>query len=103
MDDKTLDAILRLGRIDVSPEEKAAFKSQVAGILEYFGLLKEFDTGGIDPDLGDQAAPDSLRRDAADPGLSREEIEACAVEFRDGFFTVPGILEDFLENREEDE
>ncbi|MBN1412540.1 MAG: Asp-tRNA(Asn)/Glu-tRNA(Gln) amidotransferase subunit GatC [Spirochaetales bacterium] len=103
IDDKTLDEILFLGRLDVSREEKEKFKDQVGKILDYFDLLKQYDTTGVDPDLGEGLKPSVLREDKSKVTFNESDIETFAVDFKRGFFTVPRIVEDFLENRDEDE
>ena len=111
IDDKTLDSILFLSRLTVSSEEKELFRSQVGSILEYFDLLQEYNTEEVDPDLGNSAALDDLRPDApgvqaADvtqaQGFSPDEVSSFAIHFKDGYFSVPKILDDFLEHKEEE-
>jgi aspartyl-tRNA(Asn)/glutamyl-tRNA(Gln) amidotransferase subunit C len=102
IDDKTLASILFLSRLDVSEEEKEHFRKQVGEILDYFDLLKHYDTEGIDPDLGESVTVEQLREDRVKPGFSQKEISSFGIHVSDGYFTVPRIIEDFLEYRQEE-
>jgi aspartyl-tRNA(Asn)/glutamyl-tRNA(Gln) amidotransferase subunit C len=102
LDDKTLQTILYLSKLDVSDGEKEYFRTQIGKILDYFNLLNNYDTEGIDPDLGEAVQPGDIRADVPEKGLSPEEIDTFAVQFTDHYFTVPKILDDFLEYKEEE-
>lgn len=102
IDDKTLDMVLYLSRLEVSDEQKANFKHQIGDILNYFDLLKNYDTTDVNPDLGTEVEEKKLRLDEKQAGFNRDEINSFAIHFEDGHFQVPRILEDFLENREEE-
>jgi aspartyl-tRNA(Asn)/glutamyl-tRNA(Gln) amidotransferase subunit C len=102
IDNKTLESILYLSRLKVTDEEKEHFRSQIGSILDYFNLLNNYDTEGIDPDIGEAVQVGDLRDDVPERGFSPGEVESFAVQFTDHYFTVPKILDDFLEYREEE-
>ncbi|MBN1699420.1 MAG: Asp-tRNA(Asn)/Glu-tRNA(Gln) amidotransferase subunit GatC [Spirochaetales bacterium] len=102
IDDKTLQSILFLSRLDVSDEEKEHFRKQVGDILDYVAQLQDYETEGIDPDLGKAVTVDRLRADKARPGFTHDDVARFGAHFSDGFFVVPRIIEDFLENRDEE-
>ena len=102
IDDRTLDTILTLGRLDVSSAEKEHFRSQVEDILSYFDLLSKYDTSSVDVDLGEEVGLADLRPDEVRPGFTYSDLDTFAVHFEDHFFTVPRIIEDFLEHKEEE-
>jgi len=95
IDDKTLDSILYLSRLSVSEEEKDHFRTQVDDILDY-------NTEGINPDLGEGIGVKDLREDTPVNGFTVNDIKTFAIHFTDNYFTVPKILDDFLENKEEE-
>jgi aspartyl-tRNA(Asn)/glutamyl-tRNA(Gln) amidotransferase subunit C len=102
IDDTTLASILFLSRLDVSDKEKEHFKKQVGEILDYFNLLQHYNTEGIDPDLGKTVTVEQLREDKVRPGFLPKEITSFSIHFSNGYFTVPRIIEGFLEHREEE-
>jgi len=102
IDDKTLDSILYLSRLSVSEEEKDHFRTQVDDILDYFTLLNSYNTEGINPDLGEGIGVKDLREDTPVNGFTVNDIKTFAIHFTDNYFTVPKILDDFLENKEEE-
>lgn len=102
IDKKTLESILHLSRMDVDEADKESFRSQVGHIVDYFDLLKSYDTSGVDVDLGASVTKDDLREDVVQPSYTEEQLEKFAIHFTEGHFSVPHILEDFLENREDE-
>ena len=101
IDDKTLESILYLSRLDVGESEKENFRKQVGGILEYFDLLKNYDTSGVDVDLGNAVDEEQLRPDEPGRSYTEEELEKFAIHFVDNYFSTPRILDDFMGNKEE--
>jgi aspartyl/glutamyl-tRNA(Asn/Gln) amidotransferase C subunit len=99
IDERLLDSILALCKFTVSEDEKEEFRAQVGKIIEYFTLLRRYDTsqpsegrlGGFDRQ--DWSA-ERLFADTARPGLSSQSLQGFAVHFLDGFFTVPRIIAD---------
>jgi aspartyl-tRNA(Asn)/glutamyl-tRNA(Gln) amidotransferase subunit C len=102
IDDKTLESILYLSRLKVSDEEKEHFRSQIGSILDYFNLLNNYNTEGIDPDLGEAVQVGELREDVPEKGFSSGDLNTFVIHFSDHYFTVPKILDDFLEYKGEE-
>jgi len=101
IDKNTLNSILYLSRLDVNETDKEHFQNQIGSILNYFDLLKNYDTSNINVDIGKSVNPEDLREDIIGKSFSEDEIEKFAIHFTDGFFSTPRILDDFLENKEE--
>ena len=95
IDDGTLESILYLSRFKVGEGEKEKFKAQVNDVIDYFNLLEKIDTSQIDPDSGALMDPEDLRPDEVQEGLSVERLKSFAVQFRDGYFSVPRIFEEY--------
>ncbi|MBN2738916.1 MAG: Asp-tRNA(Asn)/Glu-tRNA(Gln) amidotransferase subunit GatC [Spirochaetales bacterium] len=102
IDDKTLEMVLYLSRLEVSDQQKLNFKNQIGDILNYFDLLKNYDTSDVNPDLGTEVSEQDLRPDQIQKGFSDDDVKSFAIHFEEGHFQVPRILEDFLDNREEE-
>lgn len=91
IDDKTMKNLQELSRLKLEPGESRSLAVQLEDILRYFERLAAYDT--TDTDLKAAIEPGDLRRDESAPSFSREVLESVAVEFRDGHFIVPRILE----------
>ncbi len=94
VDDETMEKILYLSRLAVDGAQRREIAGQMEKILDYFAILSKYDTSQVDVDLGEAVASDTLRRDASRAGLQPKEVKSFAVQFLDGYFSVPRILEE---------
>lgn len=94
VDDETLDKILYLSRLAVEGDERAQLARQMGTIIDYFAILSKYDTSSVAADLGAAVPGEALRADEAREGLRPHEVKSFAVQFLDGYFSVPRILEE---------
>jgi len=89
-----VEAIARLGRLNLTDAELDRFGEQLGAILGYVQLLDNVDLKGVEPTTHVQDDADRFREDRVTPGLTAADLEAMAPEFRAGSVRVPKILED---------
>jgi len=90
IDEKTVDSVARLARLQLGSEERAPFARELESILAWAESLQAIDTTGVPPMAGAAAA--ELRDDAARDGLARDQALGQAPDAADGLFRVPRIL-----------
>ncbi|MDA0700026.1 MAG: Asp-tRNA(Asn)/Glu-tRNA(Gln) amidotransferase subunit GatC [bacterium] len=100
LDDRALDALARLARLDLSGVDRDALRSDLESVLGYVDRLAAFDEPGTEPlrhpALGDAAASldaGALRPDAPLPGLPTDALAALAPAWRDGWVEVPRTVD----------
>ncbi len=93
LDKATVARIARLARIRVPNEEFDGLANELNNIMGWIEQLDEVDTAGVTP--MSQAADLKLRwrADEVTDGGIRDEVLANAPDTRDGFFTVPKVVE----------
>jgi len=87
-----VEKVSLLARLRLSEEELEKMTSQMGAILEYFALLKQVNTEGVEPmahalDVSDVFRPDQLR-----PSLDRELALAEAPHRDAECYLVPAVL-----------
>jgi aspartyl-tRNA(Asn)/glutamyl-tRNA(Gln) amidotransferase subunit C len=92
-DDLKLDHVANLARIDLTPEEKARFATQLGDVLAYIAQLNEVDVGGVEPTAHAFPVVNVWAEDVAAPGLPVEDALRNAPERRDNMFVVPKVVE----------
>lgn len=93
IDDKAMESILYLSRLEVGEKDKEHFRSQVDDVISYFNILQKIDTSRVDPDLGAAADMEELREDRRQEGIALQQLKGFAVQFSSGYFSVPRILD----------
>lgn len=66
--DHEVDHIIKLARIELSPELRERMKKDLSSVLDYIALLEKADTSGVEPlyqvtGLQNQTRPDEHRND----------------------------------------
>ncbi len=84
--------VLRLARLDVTPDEVQRITTQMAGMLEHFADIDALDLSDIEPMTQPYPLSNVLREDVVVSGLDREEVLANAPAADDGRFRVPPIV-----------
>jgi aspartyl-tRNA(Asn)/glutamyl-tRNA(Gln) amidotransferase subunit C len=92
-DDLQLDHVANLARIDLTPEEKARFATQLASVLAYIAQLNEVDVSGVEPTAHAFPVVNVWAEDVPEAGLSVEDALRNAPEKRDNMFVVPIVVE----------
>jgi aspartyl-tRNA(Asn)/glutamyl-tRNA(Gln) amidotransferase subunit C len=87
-----IDAIARLARLELAPEEQELFARQLGDILAYARQVQDVETGGVPPTAHALVTAMSLRADAVRPSLPRDDAQAAAPAAAHGLFKVPRVL-----------
>ena len=87
-----VEHVALLARLQLSPEEKAAYTKQLNAILEYMDKLNALDTRDVEPTAHVLPLRNVFRDDGARPGLPRERALAGAPEVSEGQFKVPRVV-----------
>lgn len=92
-DEKELDKLAKLCRIECTEDEKKALSSQIADILSYVEQLKQVDTEGVSPcDCVLGTLMNVMREDEVGQLLSRELFLANAPSHVGGMIRVPPVI-----------
>lgn len=92
-DEKELEKLTRLCRIECTEEEKKALRQQIAGILSYVQQLNEVDTDGVEPcDRVLEILTGVMEEDVVEDTLSREGFLSNAPSHVGGMIRVPPII-----------
>ncbi|UYZ39885.1 MAG: Asp-tRNA(Asn)/Glu-tRNA(Gln) amidotransferase subunit GatC [Candidatus Methanospirare jalkutatii] len=81
-----------LARIELSDEEKEKFAEQLSEILEFFSILDEAETEGVEPTFHAVGVKNVMRADEVEPSLPQEEVLRNAPRRENGYFKSPRIL-----------
>ncbi len=90
---KNVEDIAHLARLNLTTEELERYGTQLEAILGYVEMLNQLDLEGVEPTTQVLALCDRMRKDEPQPGLTPEDVEAIAPEFKAGSVKVPRILE----------
>ncbi|MEY4090004.1 MAG: hypothetical protein RJB55_2275 [Verrucomicrobiota bacterium] len=88
-----IDHVAKLARLALTPEEKAVFGSQLAGILARVEALGRVDVSGVEPSAHAAAVNNVWREDVARPGLPVADALRNAPAQRDHMVVVPKVVE----------
>ena len=91
--DIDIDHVARLARLDLTDEEKATLKVQLAAILEHAAKVGEVGADDVPPAAYAIARANVFRDDVVEPSLPREAALQNAPGRRDDRFEVPRIAE----------
>ena len=93
VDADTVRKVAKLARISVKDAELEPLAQEISGILDWIEQLQEVDVDGVEPMTS--AVPMRLKRreDVVTDGQRRDDVLANAPEAREGFFSVPKVVE----------
>ena len=92
-EDFNLDHVANLARINLTPEEKTRFASQLGDVLTYIAQLNEVNVDGVEPTAHAFPVVTVWADDVPEAGLSVEDALRNAPEKRDNMFVVPKVVE----------
>lgn len=92
IDDRTVAHVARLSRLELSPEERDRFRTQLGDILAYVQRLNALDLADVPPTVHARPAANVLRDDEVRPSLSQREALANAPAVENGYFVVPPVI-----------
>lgn len=90
--DEIIDYVGILAKLELSPKEKEAAKSDMEKMLDYIDTLNELDTEGITPMSHVFPVNNVFREDIVTNGDHREEILSNAPLRKDDSFEVPKTI-----------
>lgn len=93
LDKATVAKIARLARIRVEEAEQDALAGELTQILTWIEQLDEVDTSSVEPMVRVGEMTLKRRKDEVTDGNCRDAVLANAPDARDGFFTVPKVVE----------
>ncbi len=93
LDKATVAKIARLARIKVPDADLEALAGELSNILDWIEQLNEVDTRDVQPMTHVAVMKLNWRDDEATGAPPRDDVIANAPEERDGFFTVPKVVE----------
>ena len=91
--DLKLDHVAYLARINLTPEEKERYASQLGDVLAYIAQLNEVNIDGVEPTAHAFPVVNVWADDVPEPGLTAGEALRNAPEKRDNMFVVPRVVD----------
>lgn len=92
--DKNLVMYLeKLGRIELTEEQRTASEKDLQDILTYIDTLNELDTDGVEPASHSFPVANVMRADEVTNGADPDAILQNAPNQKDGCFVVPKTVE----------
>lgn len=88
-----IDHVARLARLALTPEERALFSQQLAGVLHHIEQLAKVDVSGVEPTAHAFPVVNVWADDVARPGLPVEAALRNAPAQRDHMIVVPKVVE----------
>jgi len=93
MDNKEIDHLLELVRLEISEEEKEKIGKDLAQILKYVSQLSQVDTEGIEPMNGGTFLENVIREDRLEKKEDKHNQLKNAAPSRQGdYFKTPPII-----------
>lgn len=93
IDDKVIDHLAHLSRLDFTGEAKEEIKKDMNRILEFVGKLSELDTEGIDPLVYLTDEVNVLRKDISQIEITHQEALKNAPDKDSDYFRVPKMVD----------
>ena len=93
IDDKMIEKISGLARLEFGEEEKEKIRQDLEQILTFVEKLKELDTEDVEPLVWLSDNKNVLREDRAVNSISHEEAMLNAPEKSGRFFKVPKVID----------
>ncbi len=87
-----IDHIARLAQLELTPDERERFGSQLEAIVGYCASLDAYATDGVEPTLHPIPHATPLRADAVGAHLSHEAATANAPATDEDAFVVPRVV-----------
>jgi aspartyl-tRNA(Asn)/glutamyl-tRNA(Gln) amidotransferase subunit C len=91
VDEKLVNEIASLARLDLTKEETEMFVSQFQDILKYFSSLNELDTENVPPAYLSSAKKSVMREDVVEESAPTKEFLANAPQSKDDYVVIPRV------------
>lgn len=93
IDKDTARRVAHLARIEVAEDELSHLATDLSAILGFMEQLNEVDVDGIEPMTSVTPMALKWREDVVTDGGIRDRVLTNAPDAREGFFTVPKVVE----------
>lgn len=93
IDIQTARRVAQLARIEVAEADLAPLAAELSAILGFMEQLREVDVEGVEPMTSVTPMKLKWREDIVTDGDRRDAVLANAPDARNGFFTVPKVVE----------
>ncbi|TGN18590.1 Asp-tRNA(Asn)/Glu-tRNA(Gln) amidotransferase subunit GatC [Leptospira idonii] len=93
MDEKNLRTIASLAKLSINDNEIAGMLDDFSRIVQYVDDIKNLDTSSVDDDEIYQLTMNTLRPDAANDSLKRDDLSKIAPAYENGYVVVPKVIE----------
>lgn len=91
VDEKLVQEIASLARLDLSREETEIFVSQFKDILDYVSILNEVDTENVPPAYLSSTNRTVTREDEIEASIPTAEFLSNAPESKDDYVVIPRV------------
>jgi len=88
-----VEHVARLARLDLTADEKEAFREQLSAILDYAQLLEQIDISRVSPTATVLPMRNIMREDEVRPSLPQDLVLANAPDSDQGYFRVRAVLD----------
>ncbi len=88
-----LSRVVKLARIELTPEEERRLAPQLSEVLKYIEKLNELDVSGVEPTAHATPLSNVMREDEPRDSLSQQDALRNAPKTANGLFVVPKIVE----------
>ena len=88
-----VEHVARLARLDLTADEKEAFREQLSAILGYAQLLEQIDISRVSPTATVLPMRNVMREDEVRPSLPQDLVLANAPDSDQGYFRVRAVLD----------
>jgi aspartyl-tRNA(Asn)/glutamyl-tRNA(Gln) amidotransferase subunit C len=89
-----IHSIAQLARLEVKPDEAAAYATSLSSILDMVGQLEKADTAGVEPMAHPlEGQVQRLRADEITSGNQRDLYQRNAPQVEAGLYLVPKVIE----------
>lgn len=90
---KDVEHIARLGKLNLSDEEKDKFAGQLSSVLGYVEQLNEVDTDSVEPTAQVTGLNNIFSEDEVNKSeITKDDIKKNAPKFENDAFVVPGVF-----------
>lgn len=92
IDDRTVDKIATLSKLEFNGEEKEQIKGDMNRMLAFFEKLDELDTNGVEPLVFMNDEVNVLREDVSESTISQKDALKNAPKKDSDYFRIPKVL-----------
>jgi len=92
IDEKTVNWIANLAKLDLSDEEKKEMSLQLTKILDYMDVLNELNLEELEVTAHTLDLKNVMRNDEVKKSLDIKEVKQLAPEWKNNHFVVPRII-----------